>query len=62
MVLHNPEVQKKVLKEEALEIIEYARKEVIKGLNRHVQIHKINLNEASIEELLSWVRSVRMFK
>ena len=42
-------------------IIEEARKEVIKGLIKCVQILKINLNEASVEELLSWVRSVRVF-
>ena len=62
VVLHNPEVQKKVLKEEALVIVEEARKEVIKGLSTHVQICKINLNEASVEELLAWVRSIRVLK
>ena len=62
VVLHDPEVQKKVLKEEVLVIMEEASEEAIEGLNRHVQIHTINLNEASVEELLSWVRSVRAFK
>ena len=62
MVLHDPEVQKKVLKEEVLVIMEEANKEVIEGLSRCVQIHNINLNEASVEELLSWIRSVRAFK
>lgn len=59
---HNPEVQKKLLKEEVLVIIEEASKEEIKGLSRYVQIHKIDLNEASTEEMLSWARSVRAFK
>ena len=62
MVLHDPEVQKKVLKEEVLVIMEEANEEAIEGLKRYVQIHTINLNEASVEELLSWVRSVRAFK
>ena len=55
VILHNREVQKKVLKEEVLVIMEEAEKYVIKGLSRYVQIHKINLNEACTEELLSWV-------
>ena len=50
MVLHGPEVQKKLLKEESLVIMEKSDKEMIKGLSRCVQIHKLNLNEASIEE------------
>ena len=62
VVLHDPEVQKKVLKEEVLVIMEEANEEAIEGLNRYVQIHTIKLNEASVEELLSWIRSVRAFK
>ena len=62
VVLHDPEVQKKVLKEEVLVIMEEANEEAIEGLNRYVQLHTIKLNEASVEELLSWVRSVRAFK
>ena len=49
VVLHNPEMQKNVLKEEALVIMEEAIKEEIEGLSRHVQIHKIDSNEASAE-------------
>ena len=62
VVLYNPEVQNHVLKEEILVIMEEASNEEIEGLSRHMQIHKINSNEASAEELLSWVRSVRVFK
>ena len=57
-----PEVQKNVLKEEALVIMGEASKEEIEGLSSHVQIYKIKSNEASLEELLSWVRSARVFK
>ena len=57
-MLHNLEVQKKVLKEEALEIREDASKEEVEGLKRHIEVHENNLNVASVEEMLSWVRSV----
>ena len=62
VVLHNPEVQRKVLKEEVLAIMEEIEKYVVKGLSRHVQIHKLKVNEVSTEELLSWVRSARVFE
>ena len=42
-------------------IMEEVEKEIIKGLSRCVQIHKINLNEEAVEELLSWVRNARDF-
>ena len=42
--------------------MEEAEKDVIKGLSRCVQIHKLKVNEVSTEELLSWVRSARVFK
>ena len=42
--------------------MEETEKDIIKRLSRHAQIHKLNLNEASTEELLSWVWSVRVFK
>ena len=55
-------MQKRVLKNEVLMMMEEAEKDAIKGLNRHVQVHKLSVNEVSIEELLSWVRSLRGFK
>ena len=51
-----------MLKEEALAITEDASKEELEGLRRHVEAHKMNLNDASEEETLSWMRSVRVFK
>ena len=42
--------------------MEEASKEEIEGLSRHVQTYRINLNETSAEEMMSWVRSVRVFK
>ena len=42
--------------------MEEVEKDIIKRLSRYVQIHKINANEASTEELLQWTRSVRVFK
>ena len=32
------------------------------GLRRHVEVHKMNVNNATIEEILSWIRSARVFK
>ena len=32
------------------------------GLRRHAEAHSFNENEASEEVMLSWVRSIRMFK
>ena len=62
MVLHDPEVQRKVLEEEVLVIKDEAEKDAIKGLSDNVQIHRLNVNEASLDELLSWVRNARVFK
>ena len=62
VVLHEPQFQIKALKEEVLVIMDEAEKDVIKGLSGYVQIHRLNVNEASLDELLSWVRSARVFK
>ena len=51
-----------MLKEEVEVIIEEANKEEIEGLRRFVKTNKINLNVATAEEMLSWLRSVRVFK
>ena len=42
--------------------MEESGKDVIKGLSRHVQIHKLKVNEVSTEDFFSWVRSARVFK
>ena len=60
--MHNLEVQQNALKKEMEVIKEEANKEEIEGLSRCVQIYQINSNEASAEEMLSWMRSVRVFK
>ena len=62
MVLHDPEVQRKLLEKEVLVIKDEAEKDLIKGLSGYVQTHRLNASEASLNEILSWVRSVREFK
>ena len=51
VVFHNPEVQKKVLKEEAMVTTEEACREEVEGLRRHIEVHKMNLNAISVEEI-----------
>ena len=53
---------RKVLKEEVEVIIEEENAEVIEGLSRHVKMRKMNSNEATTEEMLSWLRIVRFIK
>ena len=55
-MLQTPEVQQNELKEEVEVIKEESNKEEIEVLSRHVQIHQINSNEVSTEEMLSWMR------
>ena len=45
-----------------LVIVEEARKEEASGLRRHVEVHRTRANKASVEEILSWLRSVKIFK
>ena len=59
MVLHCTEVQRKVLQDEVVAIIEDSSKGEVTGLGRHVEVYSMNKNEASEEE---WVRSARIFK
>ena len=61
-MLHESEVQKKVSQDKVLEIVEEVSKEDIAGLRRHVEVRSLNVNGASVEEIASWVRSVRLFK
>ena len=53
LVLHKPEMQKKVLKEEVLAVIEEASKEEAYGLRRCVEVHSVNVNISSVEEMFS---------
>ena len=62
VVLHNSEVQMKVLKDDVLTIMEGTSKEEVEGLKIYVEVHTINVNNASVDEILLWVRSVRVFK
>ena len=52
-VLHDSEVQWKVPKEEVEVIMEEANNEEIEGLRRCVQMHAMNSNAATAEEMLS---------
>ena len=51
--LRNPEVQDKVLKDEVLAIIEEASKEEVYELRRYIEVHSMNVNNASVNEILS---------
>ena len=62
VVLYSPDVQKKVLKEDLLEIIEKASKDEVVGLRRYVEVHKMTGNDGTIEEMVSWVRSVILLR
>ena len=55
-------MQRKVLQDEVLLIVEAASREEVEWLRRHVTMHSMNVNEASAEEILSWVRSIKAFK
>ena len=59
---HEQEEQKKVLQDEVLSIVEESIKEEVSGLRRCVEVHSSSVNEASVEQMMSWVRSVGMFK
>ena len=59
-MLHNPEVQLKALKEEVKVIMKEEDSEEIEGLSMHVQMNKINSNEATAEEMLLCVRNIRV--
>ena len=45
-----------------MKIIEEASEDEVTGLRRCVYIHKMKGNNGSIEEMVSWVRSVRVIK
>ena len=49
MPLDEPEVQRKVLQDESLVIIEEASKGQVEGLRKHVESRIINVNEASVK-------------
>ena len=49
LVLHDPEVQRKVLKDDTVLIIEEASKGEFEGLRTHVEVNGIDVNKASEE-------------
>ena len=55
-------MQRKVSKEDVLATIEEASKDEMAGLRKHVEVHKMNGNDGTIKEMVSWVRSVRVIK
>ena len=57
-----PRSEKKSVDKRSVDSRGRSRKDAIKGLKIHVQVHNLSANEVSIEELLSWVRSARVFK
>ena len=60
--MRSPDAQKKELKEDALATIEEASKDQVIGVRRHVEVCNMSENNGAIEEMMSWVRSVRVFK
>ena len=42
----------KVLREDAIELLDNARKDEVKGLKRNVEVHKMQVDEATNDELL----------
>ena len=62
IVLHSTDGQRKVLKEDALTKIEEASMYEVVGLKIHVEFHKMNVSNATIEDMLSRVRSTRVYK
>ena len=42
--------------------MEEESEEEVEGLRKYSEVHKMNLDAASVEEMLLWVRSVRVFK
>ena len=53
---------KKSVKKEASSTKEEVRKEEGEGLRRDIGFDKTNLNVTSAEEMVSWVRNMRVFK
>ena len=51
-----------LLKEDAIAVVDDARKGEVNGLKRHVVVIRIDLDEAANDQLFSWIKSVRIFK
>ena len=53
VVLYSQNVHKTLLKEDGLAIIEEASNDEVLGLRIHVEVHKMNRNDGTIEEMVS---------
>ena len=60
--LNSSEVQMKVLKEYEIALLDDARKYEVKGLKRRVEVNVTGINEVMNDQLVSWIKSVRIFK
>ena len=52
----------KVLKEDAIVLFDHVRKDEAKGLKRRVEVNSADVNEATSDQLVSWIKSFRIFK
>ena len=52
----------KVLKEDAIALLDDSRKAEVKGLKTYVEVHRIDVNGATNDQLLSWIKSMKILK
>ena len=50
------------MKEDAKALLDDPRKDEIKGLKRHMEVNSLDVNEATNDQSVSWIKSVRIFK
>ena len=60
--LHSLEVQIKCLTEDSIALLDDDRKDEVKGLKTYAEINSVDVNEATNDQLVSWIKSVRIFK
>ena len=60
--LHRLEVQKKLLKEDAMALLDNSKKDEVKGLKTHVEVNSIDVNEATNDKLVSWIKKCSNFQ
>ena len=52
----------KVLKEDAITLLDNDREDEVKELKRHVEVNRIGANKGTNDKLLSWIKSMRIFQ
>ena len=52
----------KASKEDVIALLDNARKDEVKGLIRNVDVNRMEVNEETNDQLLSCIKSVRIFK